>query len=325
MGEISSAVRCPADLYLDLLKRCLTRVLFPDRNLHYDLTTTSPLTVADRVQGKDWPTEAETMVGLLRLNSLQACIVNVLENDIPGDVVETGVWRGGASIFMRAVLKAYGDCGRRVWLADSFQGLPHPDTVLYPRDAGDRHHQLSGYLAVPLEEVQTNFQRYGLLDEQVCFLPGWFKDTLPGAPIERIAVLRLDGDMYESTMQALEYLYHRVSAGGYVIVDDFGALPNCRGAVEDFRRVREITEPIFRIDWTGAFWQKGRFTPTSPCGTCGEAAVEVSELNTADTDFNEEMYLTLHPDVAQAVRQGYFVSGREHFLKYGKTEGRRFC
>jgi O-methyltransferase len=325
MGKISSAIRCPAELYLDLLKKCLTRVLFPDRNLHYDLTTTSPLAVADRVQGRDWPTEAETMVGLLRLDSLQACIVNVLENDIPGDLLETGVWRGGASILMRAVLKAYGDCVRRVWLADSFEGLPHPNTVLYPPDAGDRHHQLSGYLAVPIEEVKTNFQRYGLLDERVCFLPGWFKDTLPIAPVERIAVLRLDGDMYESTMQALENLYHRVSDGGFVIVDDYGALPNCREAIRDFRRAREITEPIFRIDWTGAFWQKGRFTPTASGGAYGDATAEESEPKVADAVFNEELYLILHPDVAQAVRQGYFASGREHFLKYGKGEGRRSC
>jgi len=263
------------------------------------------------------------MVGLLRLDSLQACIVNVLENGIPGDLVETGVWRGGASIFMRAVLKAYGDCGRHIWLADSFQGLPAPDSVLYPRDAGDRHHQLSGYLAVTIEEVKTNFERYGLLDEQVCFLPGWFKDTLPTAPIERIAVLRLDGDMYGSTLQALEHLYHRVADGGYVVVDDYGALPNCRQAVEDFRTAHEVTEPIFHIDWTGAFWQKGRFNATPPPHTCGGSTGEERETNAPDAVFSEARYLTLHPDVAQAVRQGHFASGGEHFLKYGKAEGRR--
>jgi hypothetical protein len=323
MGEISAVVRCPAELYLGLLKRCLTRVLFPDRNLHYDLTTSSPVTVAERVQGRDWPTEAETMVGLRRLDSLQACIVNVLENDVPGDLLETGVWRGGASILMRAVLKAYGDSVRRVWLADSFEGLPHPNPALYPPDAGDRHYQLTGYLAVPIEEVKTNFQRYGLLDDQVCFLPGWFKDTLPIAPVQRIAVLRLDGDMYESTTQALENLYHKVSEGGFVIVDDYGALPNCRDAIRDFRRAHEINEPLFRIDWTGALWQKGRLTSDPPCGTCGGALGDDSEPGGADGVFTEELYLALYPDVAQAVRQGYFASGKEHFLKYGKAEGRR--
>jgi hypothetical protein len=312
MREFPIDVQRPAGLYLDLLKKCLTRVVFPDRSLDHDLVTTSPMALADRLEGKDWPTEAETMVGMRRLNQLEACMVHVLENDVPGDFVETGVWRGGASILMRAVLKAYGDCDRRVWLADSFQGLPQPDPARYPRDAADSHHQLSGYLAVPLEEVKANFQRYGLLDERVCFLPGWFKDTLPSAPIARISVLRLDGDMYESTMEALEHLYPRVSDGGFIVVDDYGALPNCRAAVEDFRRARGIAEPVVPIDWTGAFWQKG-----------GAIRADVSP-NAMDSGFDEERYLALNPDVAQAVEQGHFHSGREHFSRHGRAEGRRF-
>jgi hypothetical protein len=323
MSEFPVAVRRPAGLYLDLLKNCLTRVLFPDRGLDHDLVTTSPVVLADRLEGKDWPTEAETMVGIRRLDQLEACMVNALENGVPGDFVETGVWRGGASILMRAVLKAYGDCDRRVWLADSFQGLPLPDPARYPQDAGDGHHQLSGYLAIPLEEVQANFRRYGLLDEQVCFLPGWFKDTLPSAPIAQISVLRLDGDMYESTMEALEYLYPRVSDGGFIVVDDYGALPNCRAAIEDFRSACGITEPVVRIDWTGVFWQKGHFAPRSPLGPAGDGIGGDEELNATDSDFDEEFYLALNPDVAQAVLQGHFHSAREHFFKYGRAEGRR--
>jgi hypothetical protein len=126
-------------------------------------------------------------------------------------------------------------------------------------------------------------------------------------------------------MQALEHLYHRVSDGGYVVVDDYGALPSCRQAVGDFRTAHEITEPIFRIDWTGVFWQKGRFKLTPPPSTRGESTGEASEPKVADADFNEELYLAHNPDVAQAVRQGHFVSGKEHFLKYGKAEGRRSC
>jgi len=311
--EISPGIHRAADLYLDLLKKCLTRILFPDRSLHYDLASTSSQIPADRCEGKDWPTEAETMVGLRRLDNLQACIASVIENDVPGDLIETGAWRGGAAIFMRAVLKAYGD-SRRVFVADSFKGLPLPDPGRYPKDAGDSHHQLAPYLGVTLEEVQRNFARYGLLDSQVYFLPGWFKDTLPSAPLEKIAVLRLDGDMYESTMEALECLYDKVSEMGFLVVDDYGALPNCRTAVEDFRRVRNITEPIHRIDWTGVFWQKGNFDPPFL-----ECTVE-SDVQ----DFDEEAYLEANPDVAQAVRNGTLPSGWEHFLRYGKHEGRRW-
>jgi O-methyltransferase len=210
---------------------------------------------ASREEGRDWPPDAETMIGLRRLDNLEATIVDVVRRGIPGDLVETGVWRGGAVIFMRGVLRALGDSSRRVWACDSFAGLPRPDVGRYPKDAGDPHHTFSN-LVVSVDEVRANFQRYGLLDAQVRFLPGWFRDTLPNAPIERIAVLRLDGDMYESTMVALESLYPRLAPGGYLIVDDYGAVPGCREAVEDYRRAHRIDEPVHAIDWTGVYWRR---------------------------------------------------------------------
>jgi hypothetical protein len=196
------------------------------------------------------------MIGLKRLDNLEFCIEEVIAKGVPGDLIETGVWRGGATIFMRAVLKAYGVTDRCVWVADSFAGLPPPDAGKYPHDAGDRLHE-ARELAVSLEQVKANFDRYGLLDDQVRFLKGWFRDTLPTAPIERLAVLRLDGDMYQSTMDALANLYPKVSQGGYVIVDDYSAIPACRQAVHDYRSANGITEEIRDIDWTGIFWQKG--------------------------------------------------------------------
>jgi hypothetical protein len=196
------------------------------------------------------------MIGLKRLDNLEFCIEEIIAKGVPGDLIETGAWRGGATIFMRAVLKAYGVTDRCVWVADSFAGLPPPDAGKYPHDAGDRLHE-ARELAVSLEQVKANFDRYGLLDDQVRFLKGWFRDTLPTAPIERLAVLRLDGDMYQSTMDALANLYPKVSQGGYVIVDDYSAIPACRQAVHDYRSANGITEEIRDIDWTGIFWQKG--------------------------------------------------------------------
>jgi O-methyltransferase len=111
-------------------------------------------------------------------------------------------------------------------------------------------------LAVSLEEVQNNFRRYGLLDDQVRFLKGWFRDTLPSAPIRRLAVLRLDGDLYESTIDSLTHLYPKLVRGGYAIIDDFGDVPACRQAVMDYRALHGITEEIIPIDWSGAFWRK---------------------------------------------------------------------
>jgi O-methyltransferase len=140
-----------------------------------------------------------TMIGMQRLTSLQHCIETVLQDDVPGDLVECGVWRGGASILMRAVLAAYGDEKRNVWLCDSFEGVPPPDEENYVADKIPRFnlglHHAAPVLAVTQEQVKANFERYGLLDDQVRFIPGWFKDTLHKAPIEQISVLRLDGDL----------------------------------------------------------------------------------------------------------------------------------
>jgi O-methyltransferase len=262
-----------AESYLDVCKRCLTRGSYRAHSRVAGNRRWIPFAAASfvvkrfgfelvrrvdpvaRDEGQDYTTDGDTMIGRARLDNLQECVVNVLQEGVPGDLIETGVWRGGASIFMRAVLNAYGITDRTVWLADSFQGLPRPDPVRYPADAGDELWKAS-VLAVPVEEVKANFAAYGLLDDQVRFLVGWFSDTLPSAPIDRLAVLRLDGDLYESTMDALTALYDRLSVGGYVIVDDYGAMESCRRAVDDFRRERGISDAIERIDWTGAYWRR---------------------------------------------------------------------
>ena len=210
----------------------------------------------EREFGIDWPRHAETMSGLRRLDNVEDCVLDVIDRGVPGDLAETGVWRGGTAILMRAVLAATGDENRRVWAADSFEGLPAPDLDSHPQDAGVDY---TGFpeLAVGVRQVQDNFARYGMLDERVCFLPGWFRDTLPAAPINRLAVLRLDGDLYQSTIEALDALYPKLAPGGYCIVDDFGAIPACRQAVEDYRARHAITEPLLPVDWTCVYWRRG--------------------------------------------------------------------
>jgi O-methyltransferase len=215
-----------------------------------------PFDQQKRDKGLDWPANALTMIGMQRLTSLQQCVETVLADNVSGDLVECGVWRGGASILMRAVLAANGDETRRVWLADSFAGVPPPDVANYKADKGIRLDLYAGVLAVPESEVRANFERYGLLDDQVRFLPGWFKDTLADAPIESIAVLRLDGDLYESTIQALDGLYPRLSPGGFCIIDDYHPIPACRQAVTDYRSKHGISSEIVEIDGTGVLWRK---------------------------------------------------------------------
>lgn len=243
-------------LYLDLLKRCVLGMIYQDApSMAMPIGGYVSCRYIPKVRewGRDVPGQAHSMIGLRRMNNLQHCIEQVLADNVPGDLIETGVWRGGATIFMRGVLKAYAVSDRRVWVADSFEGLPAPDVERYPQDADWA--TSAGSIAVPLETVQQNFARYGLLDEQVRFLKGWFKDTLPTAPIDRLALMRLDGDLYESTRDALVHLYPRLSPGGYVIVDDFNHT-SCRQAVEHYRQQHSIQEPIRDIDGFGVFWRR---------------------------------------------------------------------
>jgi hypothetical protein len=242
------------DLYIDLMERCLLGLIYEDPA--QDPWSAPVFDKEKRNRGLDWPLRAHSMIGKLRMDNLRAAVEHIIKRNIPGDFIETGAWRGGACIFMRSILKAYAVTDRIVWVADSFQGLPAPNPEKYPADAGDRHHTIP-QLAVSLEEVQGNFAKYGLLDEQVKFLVGWFKDTLPAAPIERVALLRLDGDIYESTMDALGSLYRKVSPGGVIIVDDYGAIPACREAIRDFREANRISDSIQPIDGLGVYWVKG--------------------------------------------------------------------
>jgi O-methyltransferase len=203
---------------------------------------------------------SHTMVGRKRLDNIQDCLAAVKRDNISGDVAETGVWRGGSAIYMKGCLTAWGMEDRLVWVADSFEGLPVPSL---PQDAGyDFSITKVPILAISLDEVQENFRRYNLLDDKVRFLKGWFRDTLHLAPIRQLSVLRLDGDLYESTMDALNALYAKVSPGGFVIVDDFNDFEPCRRAVLDFRERHKINDPLERIDWSATFWRKSANTPT---------------------------------------------------------------
>jgi Macrocin-O-methyltransferase (TylF) len=244
-------------LYLDLLKRTLCGMTWEDPSIETAWHPESEYDVDKRVQGLDWPLHAHTMIGLARLDHLQQCAETVLADEVPGDFIETGVWRGGACILMRAILKACGVIDRAVWVADSFQGFPAHAFIV----EGYSHDQ--DHLAVTLEQVRHNFDLYGLLDDQVRFLPGWFADTLPAAPIGQVAILRLDGDLYPSTMDALDCLYPKLAPGGFVIIDDW-ILPYCRKAAEDYRGKHGITEPVMPVpgskrggfDDISVFWRK---------------------------------------------------------------------
>jgi O-methyltransferase len=239
--------------YIDLLIRTISNTVYGDGSI---LPGLDPgYDAALREDGKDWPAAAHTMVGVKRLRNLADLTGRAIAEGIAGDFIETGVWRGGCCILMKGIIDVMGATQRRVFVADSFEGLPPPAPEAFPHDRGDVLHTYDE-LRVSEDQVRANFGRYGLLDERVMFVKGFFSDTLPGLDTGPLALMRLDGDMYESTIVALETLYPRLSPGGFVIIDDYGAIPTCKLAVTDFlaQQSREVT--LNTVDWTGVWWQK---------------------------------------------------------------------
>jgi hypothetical protein len=270
--------------YLDVLKRALVNLVYVEDALRIDAALSGvdadplarqralrdvryerPGAYADVVAAKreggidgSWAARlSHTMIGLSGLDNLERCAHRVFCDGVAGDFLEAGVCHGGASIFMRALQVAYGEEDRATWLADTFAGVPPPTHAV------DREHELDlseervPWMAATLDAVRDNFATYDLLSERVRFLPGLFADTLPDAPVERLAILRIDGDLYESTRDALEALYDRVSDGGFVIVDDYGCLEPCRIAVDEFVAERGLVVEINKVDWTRVCWRKG--------------------------------------------------------------------
>jgi O-methyltransferase len=274
------------EAYLDLLKKCLLGTILSDSEEYHRLQLVrgswkakvyapigkllalksyyvhKRMTITPEMyeNGLFWPASGLTMVGQKRLDNVHQCLKTALEDGIEGDVIETGVWRGGTTIFMKAVLKLYAS-EKRLFVADSFAGVPKPNPELYPADAEEERAEAFykfDQLAVPLETVQANFRRFGLLDDRVTFLKGWFKDTLPTAPITRLALMRLDGDLYESTWDALINLYPKLQPGGFCIIDDYGGIPACKKAIHDYRDQNNISEPIVPVDTSGVYWRRSR-------------------------------------------------------------------
>lgn len=252
--------------YLDLLKLCLCDLAgggtmsargLPDGGL--EARELAPDELELRIEGRDWPLHGLTMCGLRRLDDLQRCVESVVTDDVEGDLIEAGSWRGGASILMRAVLDCLGVADRTVWLADSFQGFPPhtPGTSRAYRRTLEPFLAPFEYLAAPLEDVKANLARFGLLDG-VRFVPGFFADTLDGLADQRWSLVRLDADTYDPTLLALECLYPGLSVGGYAVIDDYGALDECRAAVDEYRGTHGVTEPLETVDWACVRWRKER-------------------------------------------------------------------
>jgi hypothetical protein len=246
-----------------------------------------------RENGLDVPKNALTMIGIKRMANIRKLAEYVMLNDIEGDFIETGVWKGGASIFMKSILIAHNVADRNVWLADSFEGLPKANLVKYPQDSFMDFNSID-LLKVSIDEVKAAFSSLDLLDNQVKFLKGWFKDTLGNAPIEKLALLRLDGDMYESTMDSLLALYPKLSFGGVVIIDDY-LFPPCKSAVHDFLNMQNSQPELLPIDDSSIYWIKPGAEKNSANKSLSETRMEFS----VQTDNLNQRYIKLQEIVME--------------------------
>ena len=192
-----------------------------------------------------------TLIGEEGLDNIENLLTLAMVNGVKGAFVEAGVWRGGACIWARALMD-FLSIDEDVYVCDSFEGLPRPSMV---QDTGDQHYLIKE-LSVSENTVKENFSYFPLMGP-VKFIKGFFKDTMPKLKdeIDVISILRIDGDMYESTMQVLENLYDKVSVGGYIIADDYG-LPGAKIAIDEFRENYNIKNPIIRINNCIHYWQK---------------------------------------------------------------------
>ena len=238
----------PKKMYTELLKSALINHLY---------------TGVEKFPGANLDPVSPSLIGwdgYRRMTMMERLIDYVLARDVPGDMVEAGVWMGGMTIFFAGLLRAKGAYERAVWNLDSFEGIPaRADMELekYPEDSNWAE-AWEGKLNCSLEQVKINFEQFGLLDGNVKFVKGLFRDILPKCPVETIAVLRVDADLYLSTIQALEFLYPKLSPGGYVVFDDWKFEP-VRRAISHFREkhgigaIMEFGETFDPIP----YWQKG--------------------------------------------------------------------
>jgi O-methyltransferase len=203
-----------------------------------------------------------TMVGYERLMNAYDIVQRAEAKGLAGAIVECGVFKGGSA----AVMTMAASPQRRIWLFDSFEGLPEPTAEDGEKAVEYSGHRVTGALEPigqcvgPLDVVkELFFEKLAVDPSRVMIRQGWFQETLPTARYEigSIAVLRLDGDWYDSTKVCLENLYDLVAPGGYVIIDDYGYWEGCRRAVDEFVAGRGLGVRLEVVDDSGVWFEKG--------------------------------------------------------------------
>ena len=201
-----------------------------------------------------------TMTSVERMYALYEGIRHVVARNVPGDLVECGVWQGGSSMVMALTLAMLGDTSRKIHLYDTFTGMTRPDEV--DRRARDSAEQISRWqhfergdhnewCYASLEEVRANMATTGYPADKLVFVKGRVEDTLPGSAPAAVALLRLDTDWYQTTRHELKHLYPRLAAGGVLVLDDYGSFEGARKAVDEYFAENDIGPYLHRVDSTG--------------------------------------------------------------------------
>lgn len=182
-----------------------------------------------------------TMTSPERLNAFILATRHVVRHNIPGDIVECGVWRGGSMQACAKTLLSLGETDRDLHLFDTFEGMPPPTAEDLRRDGKSAEDLLAAqgkdrpiWAIASLEDVQAGFEQVPYPGERVHYVQGMVEDTVPQQAPERISILRLDTDWYASTKHELEYLYPRLVSGGVLLIDDYGYWQGSRQAVDEF-------------------------------------------------------------------------------------------
>jgi hypothetical protein len=238
------------DAYIDLIKRSVTNYAYLGGDVAFE--NFHCVTHYDIPQGQwkiDPLARPITLLTRSQLDLVEQAVLDVEARGVPGDFIEAGVWRGGVIILMRALLNAHAISGRRVFAADSFAGIPKN-----VRARNDPVDLWSDRWVASLAEVQQNIARFGLLDDRIAFVEGFFADTLKTLAGERFALIRLDSDSYDSVEESLVHLYPLLSYGGVIIIDDWH-LVGCKAAVLNYRSRHNIGEEI-KVQKGNAYWVK---------------------------------------------------------------------
>ncbi|QDT08359.1 TylF/MycF/NovP-related O-methyltransferase [Planctomycetes bacterium K23_9] len=236
-----------------------------------------------------------TMTSTERLNGLCEAVRYINETDIEGDIVECGVWRGGSMMAIAEMLKRSGDTSRNLHLFDTFEGMSEPTeadvsvdgaTAVEQLASEDKNDGKSVWCVASLQDVQSHMVQTQYPDDRIHYHVGKVEDTIPEAAPNKIALLRLDTDWYESTAHEMEHLFSRLSDGGVLIIDDYGHWQGARRAVDEYFAKHNIGMMLHRLDYTGRIGiHHARITRDAPgrqaSGTNQSASPEAGESREA--------------------------------------------